>query len=77
MHNIPLNVVSRHLRRLCESKEFDVKELDARLQSIPWSSGKSLCFCNSEHVLNHLLSKVDQTVTLDSISVYIRQYISL
>lgn len=46
MHNIPLNVVSRNLRRYRDSKTFDVKELDARLQSIPWPSGKCFCFCH-------------------------------
>ena len=40
MHNLPLNVVSKHIHRLVENKEFDIKELDLRLQAISWPPGK-------------------------------------
>ena len=41
MHNLPLNVVSKQLHRLIDSKTFNSKELDSRLQAIPWPPGKS------------------------------------
>ena len=42
MHNLPLNVVSKHVHRLLENKEFDNKELDLRLGAVPWPSGSYL-----------------------------------
>lgn len=38
MHNIPLNVVSKHLNRYIREELVDKSVLDKRLQSVPWTS---------------------------------------
>lgn len=38
MHNIPLNVVSKHLNRYLSEEMVDKSILDKRLQAIPWTS---------------------------------------
>ena len=39
MHNLPLNVARQHLKRYAEEKLVDFKELDRRLQLVPWTAG--------------------------------------
>ena len=38
MHNIPLNVVSKHLNRYLREELADKSILDERLQAVPWTS---------------------------------------
>lgn len=40
MHNLPLNVARQHLRRYVNEKLFDTKEVQRRLQNIPWTAGE-------------------------------------
>ena len=40
MHNIPLNVVSKHLNRYLREELVDKSILDERLQAVPWTDSK-------------------------------------
>ena len=41
MHNVPLNVVSHHLRRYLDMDLISKQVIEERLEAVPWTSGMS------------------------------------
>ncbi len=42
MHNLPLNVVKHHLRRLLEEEVVQPKDLEQLLREMPWTTGETI-----------------------------------
>ena len=42
MHNLPLNIARQHLRRYSEEKLVDFRQVESRLQKVPWTAGQQL-----------------------------------
>ena len=44
MHNLPLNVVRKHIKRVIEGGMVDKNVLEHKLSMMPWTAGYTLKF---------------------------------